>query len=125
MVGELLLEEPPAEVVHYLDGQGGVLAVEVPLLHLLEHVGEHPVHHQRQGRCTVGLAEFLALLDLVESVAHVDDELAEEPEGVLAELILDLEEELPQDVVDGCCVGVVDLMLILLLVLLPVLSYIF
>ena len=46
VVGELLLEEPPAEVVHNFDGQGGVLAVEVALLHLLEHVGEHPVHHQ-------------------------------------------------------------------------------
>ena len=48
-------------------------------LHLLEHLGEHPVHHQRQRSSTVGLAEFVALLHLVEAVAHVDEELAQEP----------------------------------------------
>jgi hypothetical protein len=60
-------------------------------------------------------------LDLVQAVLHVDDKFPQKPLGVFAELALDVDEELPEGVVDGGGVGIVDLVFLLLFVLFPVL----
>ena len=64
-------------------------------------------------------------MDLVQAILHVDDKFPQKLLRVFAKLTLDVDEELPEGVVDGGGVGIVDLVLLILLVLFPVLFGLF
>ena len=121
VVGELLLEQPSAQVEHYFDGQRGVLEVQMSLVHLLKYVREDIVHQQGEACRTACLAEFVVSLQFDYTVSQVNNELKEKFLGVLTQLIFQLQQELSKGVVNGSGIGVVDLVLVLLLMLLPVL----
>lgn len=89
MVGEPLAEEPSTEMIDHLARYSRVLHVKVPLFLLLEHFGEQIVHHDGNVGCTVGSAELIVFLELVEAIPEVDDEVLHEFLSVATQIALD------------------------------------
>lgn len=122
MIGELLHEEPAAEVEDDLAGDRRVPAVEVPLFQLLENLFEKTVHYHWQIGSAVRLAELVVLLDLVYPVVQIQHEVLDESLSTLAQVRLDIQQKFSEDVVSESGVGVIKLELFLLFVFLPVVS---
>jgi hypothetical protein len=97
--------------------------VDMRVLHLLEALSEDCIHELGEVSCTGGFAVLVVFFEVVEGVAEVDDELMQKALAHFADLVLNVQQEFPEDQIYGSRVSFVLLGLVLLSVLLPVLLY--